>query len=134
MNQQANENIISLTLELRNFIEAIDKKIVKENNVLRKYKMTTAKIGMLSIIAKYPKGITVTVLAKEFFSTGANVSYLIKQLLQSKLITRDSGVSDGRQTVIILTDKGQKMLDVFHENVNLSSFLDFYKNITKRHK
>ena len=91
----------------------------KSETLFREYELTMAQFAVLE--ALHQKGeLTVGALIESVLSTSGNMTVVIRNLEQHKLVCRKSNPSDGRAFLVCLTDKGEELItEVFEQHMVL---------------
>ena len=99
-----------LSFDLIKAIKKANNQILKlENEVVKDYNLTTLQYGVLE--ALYIKGdMRVSDLIERLISTSGTMTVVIRNLEKSGLVARECNSEDRRSCMIILTDKGRKIV------------------------
>lgn len=86
---------------------------------LKDFGLTHEQFNVLRILkGKYPEQICVKDIACRMIEKNSNVPRIIDRLEIKKLVKRTQGETDGRQTVITLTQAGLSILEACNAKVN----------------
>jgi DNA-binding MarR family transcriptional regulator len=82
------------------------------NTVLKENGLTTEQFNVLRILkGKHPEQMCVKDIGSRMIEKSSNVPRIIDRLLVKKLVKRMPSKEDKRETLISLTDKGQKQVE-----------------------
>jgi DNA-binding MarR family transcriptional regulator len=102
----------------------------KSSCELKDFGLTHEQYNVLRILkGKYPEQMCVRDIAGRMIEKNSNVPRIIDRLEIKKLVKRNQGEVDGRQTMITLTQAGINMLEV--TTVKLDKIFDEYISINQ---
>ncbi len=102
----------------------------KSSNQLKDFALTHEQYNVLRILkGKYPEQLCVRDIASRMIEKNSNVPRIVDRLEIKKLVKRTQGATDGRQTMITLTQAGINILEA--STVQLDKIFDEYISITQ---
>ena len=101
----------------------------KFGEVLEEHKLTTLDWSVLGILSSHSQGCRYNTIAQELAVEPPFVTELVTKLARQKLITIKDDIKDRRAKLIILSKKGEEIIQNTEEKLQ-DHFSELFKNIS----
>ena len=124
---KSNDPDINLLILLDRTISVIDDAVEME---LKHLRITRPQVGILSMLSREDKPLTLKEIAERNHKEISSVSVLIKRM-ENKGMVRKIKKDDDLKTYVVMTEKGSV---IYHKNVTERSVHLIFGNLTKEEK
>ncbi|MCP8939984.1 MarR family winged helix-turn-helix transcriptional regulator [Alsobacter sp. SYSU M60028] len=90
---------------MANCYAIVDRQLRK--NLAAEFDMTLVRFDILATLDRHPDGLSMSDLSAELFVTAGNISGIVRDLKEQKLVTTSTAQTDRRSSIVSLTDSGR---------------------------
>ena len=102
-------NSLRLWLKLLSTTQLIENNIREQLRVT--FDITLPRFDLMAQLHRHPEGLSMSSLAEMMMVSGGNVTAIVKQLEQDKLVSRTPQQKDNRSFIVKLSAKGTKLFE-----------------------
>ncbi len=102
-------NSLRLWLKLLSTTQLIENNIREQLRVT--FDITLPRFDLMAQLHRHPEGLSMSSLAEMMMVSGGNVTAIVKQLEQDKLVSRTPQQQDNRSFIVKLSAKGTKLFE-----------------------
>ena len=102
-------NSLRLWLKLLSTTQLIENNIREQLRVT--FDITLPRFDLMAQLHRHPEGLSMSSLAEMMMVSGGNVTAIVKQLEQDKLVSRTPQQQDNRSFIVKLSDKDTKLFE-----------------------
>ena len=102
-------NSLRLWLKLLSTTQLIENNIREQLRVT--FDITLPRFDLMAQLHRHPEGLSMSSLAEMMMVSGGNVTAIVKQLEQDKLVSRSPQQKDNRSFIVKLSAKGTKLFE-----------------------
>ena len=85
--------------------------------VLAKYKLSTLDWSLLGLLKEYPEGCRFIQISQQMGVEPPFITELVSSIKKNKLIKTESDPDDKRAKILVLTKKGEELVDVLEKQI-----------------